>query len=65
MPPVTPVTNPDVEFNVMFELAVLHIPPVLALLNVIACPTHTGVLPENEPGAIGVAVLQLPTAPVT
>jgi hypothetical protein len=62
VPPATPVTTPVVEFTVTLPLEVDHVPPVLALLSVIVAFTHTGALPENDPGD-GIIVLQLPIAP--
>jgi hypothetical protein len=47
VPGLTPVTRPVVIPTVAIPvLPLLHVPPVVALLSVVVCPTQTTGLPE-------------------
>ena len=54
VPAPTPVTTPVVFIVAIGLLLLLHIPPVMASVNCIVLPAHTGVLPVMI--AIGLTV---------
>jgi hypothetical protein len=60
VPPETPVTTPVPEPTVATAVAkVLHVPPVVVVLNEVVAPTHTTVVPVMDAGnAFTVTVLK-------
>jgi hypothetical protein len=55
MPDNTPLSEPIVATAV---LLLLHVPPVVVLLNVVVLPTHTAVMPVIAPGS-GLTVIMV------
>ena len=49
-PPVTPVTTPPAVIVATAGVALLHVPPAVALLNVVVEPAHTLVIPVIAAG---------------
>ena len=63
-PALTPDTTPVVRFTLALSAAsLLHVPPDVALLSVVVCPTHTTAVPVLAPMpefTVTVAVLAQP-----
>lgn len=56
LPAATPLTIPEDEPTVAIEvLLLLHVPPVVALLSVVAAVVHTASVPVIVPAVDGVA----------
>ena len=61
VPAVTPVTTPPAVMVATAGVALLHVPPAVALLSVVVEPTHTLVTPVITAGS-GLTVTVVVTA---
>lgn len=50
VPPLMPVTIPDADPTLAFELVVLQVPPVVISESVVVLPGHTVMVPVMEAG---------------
>ena len=61
VPAATPVTTPVAEFTVAIPvLPLLHVPPLVALLNVVVLPTHTVAVPVVAVSGLFLKIDMLP-----
>jgi hypothetical protein len=62
VPAVTPVTTPVALTVAVGGLLLLHVPPAVALLKAVVCPTHTDGVPKMGVGGLLTVNVVVPLA---
>ena len=62
VPAVTPVTTPAALTEAVGGLLLLQVPPAVALLRAVVCPTHTDGVPSIGVGGLLTVTVVVPVA---